>query len=138
MKIILPFTVTIPRKKKEDKVFALNLNVYRNAHHMTLNQSKVLWKDEVKRALDKCSFAWDAPEFLHPPFRFTYTAFPASNRKFDLGNVLSIVDKFTADALQEFGIVPDDSYKIIPELVFRFGCVDKLNPRIELDITSIG
>lgn len=131
MKIVLPFTVTIPRKTKGDKVFSLNLNVYRNAHHMTLNTAKVLWKDVVFRSVPFIG----APALM-PPFRFVYTAFPATNRKFDLGNVLSIVQKFTDDALIECKFIPDDSYKVIPAIDYRFGGVDKENPRIELEITG--
>jgi hypothetical protein len=128
MKIILPLSVTLPRKTKADKVFTLNLNIYRNCHHMTLNQAKIAWKEIVKQSMPQnmivdCS-----------PFKFTYTVFPGSGRKFDLANVLSIVQKFTDDALIEFGFISDDSYKIIPKIDYRFGAVDKENPRVELEI----
>jgi Holliday junction resolvase RusA-like endonuclease len=131
MKIILPLSVTIPRKTKADKVFTLNLNIYRNCHHFVLNQAKIAWKAIVEQSMPKnmiveCS-----------PFKFTYTVFPASGRKFDLANVLSIVQKFTDDALVEYGVIPDDSYKIIPIIVYKFGAVDKENPRVELDIQSL-
>jgi len=129
MKIVLPFTVTIPRKTKDDKVFHLNLNIYRNSHHMTLAQAKILWKGCV-----------NVPEIVKlspPPYRFTYTAFPETNRKWDLGNVLSIVQKFTDDALIECGVISDDSYKVIPVVVYQFGGIDKQNPRIELEIETI-
>lgn len=130
MKIVLPLSVTLPRKTKADKVFALNLNVYRNTHYLVLNQAKIAWKNIVQSAL--C----DARElFAIPPYRFAYTVFPRSNRKFDLANVLPIVQKFTDDALIEFGIIPDDSYKVIPEITYKFGGVCKENPRCELEIT---
>jgi hypothetical protein len=138
MKIILPFSVDLPRKKGPAKTWILGLNRYRNTHHFTLNAAKIAWKENLRRAF----FEGDrrAPELTlydSPPFRFTYTAFPASNRKFDLGNVLSIVQKFTDDALIEFGIIPDDSYKVIPVVVYQFGRVDKTNPRVELVIDSL-
>jgi len=128
MKIILPLSVTIPRKTKDDKVFTLNLNIYRNCHHFVLNQAKIAWKDIVKQSMPQnmivdCS-----------PFKFVYTVFPNSGRKFDLANVLSIVQKFTDDALIEFGVIPDDNYKVIPIIVYKFGKVDKENPRVELEI----
>jgi hypothetical protein len=137
MKIILPFTVTIPRKTKADKVFALNLNNFRNAHHFVMNQAKILWKDVVKAAVDKSGhYSGGIVMLVDSPFTFTYTAYPDSNRKFDLGNVLPAVQKFTDDALIELGIIPDDSYKVIPAIDYRFGGVDKENPRIELEITG--
>lgn len=135
MKIILPFTVTIPRKKKEDKVFALNLNNFRNAHHFVMNQAKILWKDVVTISVAQSGhYSRGIVELVDAPFTFTYTAYPASNRKFDLGNVLPAVQKFTDDALIEIGIIPDDSYKVIPAIEYRFGGIDKENPRIELVI----
>jgi Holliday junction resolvase RusA-like endonuclease len=131
MKIILPLCVCLPRKKTKDKIWILNLNSYRNTHFQTLNQAKIAWKAIVEQSMPKnmiveCS-----------PFKFTYTVFPASGRKFDLANVLSIVQKFTDDALVEYGVIPDDSYKIIPIIVYKFGAVDKENPRVELDIQSL-
>ena len=131
MKIVLPLTVTLPRKKVSDKVFILNLNVYRNSHHMTLNQAKIAWKEIVAQSTTGMVNADSSP------FNFTYTVFPATNRKFDLANVLSIIQKFTDDALIEFGFIPDDSYKIIPKIDYRFGEVDKDNPRVELEIYSL-
>jgi hypothetical protein len=80
MKIILPLSVTIPRKTKEDKVFTLNLNIYRNSHHFTLNTAKTLWGDIVTAAAIHATM----PD--KPPYRFTYTVYPSSGRKFDLGN----------------------------------------------------
>lgn len=128
MKIILPLSVTIPRKTKADKVFTLNLNIYRNANFHTLNDAKVAWKGIVANAIGGQVNADSGP------FNFTYTVFPATGRKFDLANVLSIVQKFTDDALIEFGFISDDSYKIIPKIDYRFGAVDKDNPRVELEI----
>jgi Holliday junction resolvase RusA-like endonuclease len=134
VKIILPFGVKIPRKTKEDKIFALNLNIYRNAHHMILNQAKILWKNIVLEAVQQvsvCDIKYNIP------YHFTYTAYPCSHRKFDLGNILPIVQKFTDDALIDIGLLTDDNYKIISYISYRFGGVDKENPRIELEIRSI-
>jgi hypothetical protein len=128
MKIILPLSVTIPRNTKVDKVFTLNLNVYRNTNFHTLNDAKTAWKGIVKQSTTGKQIVDSGP------FNFTYTVFPATGRKFDLANVLSVVQKFTDDALIEFGFIPDDSYKIIPKIDYRFGKVDKENPRVELEI----
>ena len=95
---------------------------------MTLNQAKIAWKEIVKQSTAGKTIVDSSP------YNFTYTVFPATNRKFDLANVLSIVQKFTDDALIEFGFIPDDSYKIIPKIDYRFGKVDKENPRVELEI----
>ncbi len=138
LKIILPLSVVLPRKTKKDKVFALNLNIYRNTHHMILSQAKNAWKkivsDSTPVVLDEKigAFAGD-----NTKYHFIYTVFPGSNRKFDLANVLPIVQKFTDDALIELGVISDDSYKIIPAIDYRFGKIDKQNPRIELEIKPL-
>jgi hypothetical protein len=128
MKIILPLSVTLPRKKKEDKVFTLNLNIYRNSHHFILNDAKIAYKEKVRESIVGME------KIEYSPLIFTYTLYPSSGRKFDLPNVCSIIDKFTCDALIEFGIIPDDSYKVIGNVIYKFGRVDKDNPRCELVI----
>lgn len=126
----IPLAVTIPRKTKAPKRVALNLNIYRNTHHMTLNQAKAALKEHVRLAVGRI-------ESIGPgPFEFIYTIFPATGRAFDLGNVGSIVQKFTDDALVELGIIKDDNHKIIARVVYEFGGVDKENPRAELTIQT--
>lgn len=131
MKLILPLSVTLPRKKAADKVFNLNLNIYRNTNFHTLNQAKVAYKDIVAYAL---SARLNYCAIGKPPYIFIYTIYPSNNRKFDIGNVLPICQKFTDDALIELGIIPDDSYKYIKANLHKFGNVDQENPRIELEI----
>lgn len=131
MILTLPLEVMIPRKTREDKRVVLNLNIYRNCHYQTLNQAKIEMAEHVKQALP-------TPEFkLTPPLRFTYTIYPPTGRAFDLGNVGSIVQKFTDDALVEMGVIKDDNYKIVREVNYRFGGVDKVNPRAELTVDEI-
>jgi hypothetical protein len=130
MKIILPLTLIIPRKTKEDKVFALNLNTYRNTHHMTMNQAKILWVEVVRNAVRGRVLT-----FL-PPYKFTYTIFPGSARAFDIPNVAPAIEKFTDDALQEIGIIANDNYRVLPGVDYRFGSIDKGNPRCELVISK--
>ena len=129
MTICLPLSVTIPRKTKEDKVFALNLNVYRNAHHMILSDAKNRWKGIVAKSLSDIKASMPPP-----PYNVIYTVFWANGRAFDIANVCSIIDKFTMDALQELGIIENDNYKHIPEVRYKFGGIDKENPRCELTI----
>lgn len=97
---------------------------------MVLNQAKIAWKEIVRTAVGRNLITG-------PPYAFTYTAYPASNRKFDLGNVLSIIQKFTDDALIEMNVINDDSYKVIPVVSYKFGRVDKENPRVELEINTV-
>lgn len=135
MKIILPLSIILPRKTKKDKVFIPNLNTYRNAHHMILSQAKIAWKENL---LATCLSSMEWSSFPKPPCHLRYTIFPKSGRRFDVSNVLSIVEKFTNDVLVEYGFLPDDSWKIIPAIDYRIGEIDKENPRIELEVKALG
>jgi len=133
----VPLTVMLPRKKSDGRKFICNLNWYRNTHHIILNQAKILYKDNVawRLTMDHCYIGGAKKMMPEPPYLFTYTLFPKDQRGYDLGNVCSIVQKFTDDALIELGIIPDDNFKIVRAVNYRYGEVDKLDPRVELDIT---
>lgn len=107
----------------------LNLNTYRNAHHYTLNAAKVNYKAFISGQISKL------PTFNK--IRLIYTVFAQSKRKSDVGNMCTVVDKFFSDALVELGKLPDDNYEYIPEVIFRYGDVDKANPRIEITIEEL-
>ncbi len=127
MKIILPLCIILPRRKK-NQTFYLNLNFYRNAHFQILNQAKVIYHTAVKVLNPGLKLS------AGPPYSFIYTLYPRNKGRVDLGNVLSIVQKFTEDALVEMGVIPDDDYKIIREVTYKIGQIDKENPRAELEI----
>jgi hypothetical protein len=134
MKIVLPLSVSLPRKKGSDKIFILNLNRYRNANFHLLSQAKIAWKEKL---LATCLLNLDWSACPNPPCHLIYTIYPRSGRRFDISNVLSIVEKFTDDVLVEYGYLPDDSFKIIPAIDYRFGKIDKENPRVELEVKPL-
>jgi len=124
LEIDLPLEVFYSKKKK----FILNLNNYRNAHYRVLSIAKKLYTDNLMpRIEDFGSFS--------EPVTLTYTYYARSNRRLDISNPCSIIDKFACDALVKAEILEDDSFKQIKEVVYRFGGVDKENPRCELVIT---
>ena len=89
------------------KVFALNLNGYRNAHFQTLNNAKKNFKVLLYNTY---------PEILlirAQSVIVQYKITPHNNRLFDTQNIVSIVDKFFLDALVEAGTIPDDNYKVV-------------------------
>ncbi len=128
MTLELPLRVLLPRKKKEGRMFSLNLNVYRNAHHQVLNEAKKAYVQAVLEAVADRELSVDAP------FVFEYVVYPPTRRRMDLGNVLPVVQKFTEDALVELSLLPDDSYEFIRAVRYGVGEVDKVNPRVELRI----
>lgn len=122
--ISVPLKVQISKKG----YFALNLNVYRNAHYMTLNKAKVVFKELIT------PFLVQIPKLKRCSLE--YVLYPKTNRLCDVSNVCSIVDKFFSDAFVESGHLEDDNYTFIKDIKYRFGAVDSKNPRVDVIITT--
>lgn len=127
MTFIVQSPLSIPLSKK--KSFTLNLNTYRNAHHFILNTAKIKYKEIVLSQIQQL------PKFKK--VSLIYTFYPNSKRHYDVANVCSIVDKFFCDALVELGHLPDDNYEYLPTVTYKMGCIDKDNPRVEIQIKEL-
>lgn len=117
------YTLISPLRTKE---MILNLNQYRNAHFFKLNNSKTSYKAIMKEQIEQL------PKF--ETVKITYTVFFGSLRKTDISNVCCVIDKYFCDALVELGKLPDDNYIYIKEVIYRYGGVDKDNPRVEITL----
>lgn len=125
MIFITPLKVMISKVKS----FILNLNQYRNAHFRLLNDSKVRYKLLLKDQIDKAVPIEKAI--------CVYTVYPGTKRRFDLGNVCSIHQKYFEDALVEYGKLPDDNCKRIPIVIYTYGEIDRDNPRVEINVVEL-
>lgn len=115
-------------KVSSNKWFILNLNHFRNTHYQVLNNAKKAYKEALRPQIE-----------LLPKYKkitIKYILYPVNNRLMDLGNVLSIHQKFFEDALVELGKLGADTYREIPEVIYSFGNVDKDNPRVEVYISE--
>ena len=124
MKIDLPLEVYYTKNKK----FILNLNNYRNAHYRILSNAKKIYAENL---VDRISH----PKYEEPVV-LTYTYYAKSRRRLDVSNPCSIIDKFTCDALVKAGVLEDDSSKQIKQVIYKYGGIDKDNPRCELEIAA--
>ena len=122
MKIDLPLEIYYSKNKK----FILNLNNYRNAHYRILASAKKIYAENL---VARISY----PKY-ETPVSLTYTYYAKSKRRLDVSNPCSIIDKFTCDALVKAGVLEDDSSKQIKKVVYKYGGVDKDNPRCVLEI----
>jgi predicted transcriptional regulator YdeE len=113
----------------KNKKFSLNLNQYRNTNHHILNKAKINYKAIMAEQIQKL------PKMER--ISINYTLYPATKRRTDIGNVVSVVKKFFEDSLVELGIIPDDDYTHIVKSTEQFGCVDKDNPRVEIEIIKL-
>lgn len=91
---------------------------------------KKKFKEIIKPQVDKL------PRFENP-IKIHYKIFYENKRLFDIDNIVSVVAKFSQDALTELGVIPDDNYKHIVQITGTFGGVDRENPRIEMRIKEI-
>ena len=88
--------------KRKIKKIPLNLNWYRNAHHMQCN-------------LVKHNYCPDPLFEGHPgqvdSVTIRYTLFLATNRRTDVMNWVSIADKFFCDWLVDYRVLADDDWR---------------------------
>lgn len=112
------------------KTYYLNLNGYRNWQFQLNNQLKKTFKIEVAEKIRELTPVTGT-------CRISYTIYYPTRRLFDIDNIGSVITKFTHDALVEFGILEDDNYKIVEEIVYRFGGIDKEYPRCDVVIEEI-
>jgi len=109
------------------KKYYLNLNGYRNWHFQLNNQLKKMFKIVVAEDIRKLSRVDNV-------CKVTYTIYYPTKRAFDIDNIGSVITKFTHDALVEFEILEDDNYNFVNEIAYKFGGVDKDNPRCDVVI----
>jgi Holliday junction resolvase RusA-like endonuclease len=121
------------RKSGKPKFFILNLNNYRNAHFQVLNKAKREYAELVKQEVQRLGLE---PVAFAGKIKLVFTYFHNDFERVDTSNICSIVDKFTCDALTDFGLWPDDDARTIISTRYRFGGVDAINPRVELKITE--
>jgi hypothetical protein len=126
--ISLPLRIRVTKKK--ERYFQLNLNQYRNTNPFTLDKAKKQF-DELVQPLIR---AQKIPSLLRCALE--YTLYPGTRQLCDVNNVCSIVDKFFSDSLVAASVIPDDNYNFIADSRFKFGHVDKENPRVEVVIRS--
>jgi len=124
IKINLPLQVWYSKNKK----FILNLNNYRNAYFRILSISKKAYTEELLPELA------DLPQYTEP-VTLTYTYYAKTKRRIDISNPCSIIDKFACDALVKAGILKDDSFEQVDQVIYKFGGFDKENPRCELTVS---
>lgn len=121
-----PLYITLGVKKKKN--YWINTNNYRNWHPMVNNNVKKAFKT----ALDLSHL-----KPVSPPIKLTYIFHYPDLSHRDIGNSLAIIDKFTADALTEAGIIEDDNYNIVTHIEGLFGSIDRENPRCDVTIQTL-
>ena len=122
-----PLKIVIGKTKTGKlREFNLNLNAYRNAYFRTLNESKHKYKMFIVDQLQ------DKPRF--EKIAIMYKVFKGDARRYDIGNIISIHQKYFEDAMVECGKLPDDKASNIPMVLYTDGGIDRDNPRVEIKV----
>lgn len=116
--------------KPNGKKYHLNLNQYRNWHFQVSNNLKRKYLDVMETQMSKVTF--------DSPIRLIFTLHRPDKRRVDRSNILCIHEKFFCDALTHYKCIKDDNDQFIVETVYRTGCIDKTNPRVDIQIEPIG
>ena len=123
-KVNLPLRVQLSK----NTYFSINLNAYRNTYFHTLNKAKIVFKEIIAAQLESIPYISSC--------KLTYILYPKTKHLQDVSNICSIADKFFCDAMTEVGKWEDDNYTVIKEITYKFGSIDKDNPRVEVIIES--
>ena len=122
----LPIYYTFERKTKKDNKILVGMNWYRNAHFRNSNQVKQHYHKLIHSKVMQS-------QKIKDKYMVSYVLYP-SNANCDLMNVVSVIDKFLNDALQDCGVVVNDNIKFYKHMIATVKEIDKENPRIEIII----
>lgn len=125
-KLTLPYYLELKKNKK----VMVGMNWYRNAHYHELNKAKKMFSELVRAQMT--AFENEGIEIYRINYKMYYKR---SNQ--DLMNVISVVDKFVQDSLQEIGFVINDTVRNCITVKSEVIEQDKKNPRIEIIIEKI-
>ena len=125
----LPIYYTFERKTKKDNKVLVGMNWYRNAHFRSSNQVKQHYHSLIYSKVTQS-------QKLKDKYMVSYMLYP-SNSNCDLMNVVSVIDKFLNDALQDCGVITNDNIKFYKHMIATVKEVDKLNPRIEIIVEEM-
>lgn len=130
IKIISPLFVDLPRKTMKDKRIYLNLNTYLYLHYRIISQTNHAYKEIMREQLEPV-------KMFKKPVDIVFTLFKGSKRNLDRANSLSMVEKFSCDALVFFGCLEDDNDNYIHSTTYLTGGIDRKDPRVEIEIKEI-
>ncbi len=129
---IIKLSLPIHQEKKvKGKItkYLVGMNWYRNEHFFLSNEVKKKYSEMIKEQLkdNKIKFIGE--------YKVKYTLYYQS-KSCDLSNVCSLISKFLNDTLQELWIVNNDNVQFLTKEVYVVGGLDKIEPRVEIEITE--
>ena len=123
MRITVPTFVILSGPRKGDVKYPLNYNALRNINRFTLGAIKNKFYEDFKPELYGILDRWPFKLNDNYTFELIYTITSANKRKFDIANILSVVDKFACDCLVKEGLMPEDNWANLTTIIYKFGGV---------------
>lgn len=114
-------------KSKEDKVWLVGLNNYRNWHYHTSNRFKKEFGQMFKQQLP--DVAIEGKFTVHMKFFYRHVCDPS--------NVVPVVEKVLLDILQKEGSILNDNAKYHMGSSWVVASQDKVNARIEITVKAV-
>jgi Holliday junction resolvase RusA-like endonuclease len=128
-KITSPLYIDLPRKTMKDKRINLNMNTYRNLHHISNSKAKKLYFSLMRSQLKGLK--------ITTPVEITYKVYKPTKRIMDKMNVISVVSKYLLDSITEYNCWEDDNDNFVKTETILPTEYDKDNPRVEIIITEL-
>lgn len=88
-------------KTKPSKTVLVGMNYYRNAHHFDQNNLKKYFHDLIGEQIQ-------TSKPITSPFEVSISLY-YKNTNCDPSNIISLIEKFSLDALQEYNIISNDT-----------------------------
>lgn len=127
IELTLPIYVKTSKKKREQLV---GLNWFRNAHYQTKDKIKKHYHKLVSEQLSGVKYTFEKQ--IQVKYQLFY-----KNSNSDLMNVVSVIDKFLLDALQECNVISNDNMKKNVYYEAKVGKKDIENPRLVCVISEV-
>lgn len=107
----------------------MSLNWYGNIHYHVRNNVKRYFHDRIGKVVSSNAK-------IASPFK-THFKLYYKNKKCDADNIIAVVSKFLLDALQEHGVIEEDSVMHYLGSTWEVVEQDRDNPRVEVLIQEI-
>lgn len=123
--IELPIYITTPKGKTK----LIGMNWYRNTHFHEESKTKRYYHELVAMLLKRprCHLTGS----IKTSYKLYY-----KNSRSDLMNIVSIIDKYLMDALQEVKVINEDNVLSYRKCTIEVVGQDKKNPRVICEITG--
>lgn len=128
IKIELPIYMKIGVRKP--KVELIGMNWYRNAHYQTETMVKKYYHQLIISMLKRPRIK------LKGKIKVKYSLY-YKNVASDLMNIVSVLDKYLMDALQEAGVIENDNVKHYTNNEIEVIGKDEENPRLICEIMEV-